>query len=460
LLRLQVQPLRPFLHGLDRHARDLALSLGKLVEVEVAAGAAQLDRRIVDALREAFLHLVRNAVDHGIETREERVRSGKPEAGRLHLEAVSEGDRVRLWVSDDGQGIDPESVVSTAVRHGLVSSDAVQSLDPGHILQLLFQPGFSTREEPSEVSGRGMGLDAVAAAVRSVGGDLWLESTLGSGTVVTVEVPLARRGERVLVLRIGQHHLAMPAPPVRAYRRIRPDQIDEVEGRRQISIDGQPMVARFLSDLLGEPPFDGGELVEMVIGGSILGVVADAVLGEEEVIVRPLPAAAGAPDVVEGIALLASGRPVAVLSPQRLGPLEISEDAEPQGRVRRARPVRVLLVDDSSVTREMVRQILEDGGFSVTGTSNGEDAHRLLVEQEYDCLVTDIEMPGIDGLALTRMLRESPDFADLPVVLVSTRDRPTDRLEGLEAGADAYLTKQTLDARELVALVRRVGGGR
>jgi CheY-like chemotaxis protein len=305
-----------------------------------------------------------------------------------------------------------------------------------------------------------MGLDAVAAAVRSVGGDLWLDSTLGRGTEVTVEVPLARRGERVLVLRIGQHQLAMPAPPVRAYRRIGAEMIDEVDGRRQICIDGQPMTARFLSDLLGEAPLDGGELVEMVIGGSILGVVADAVLGEEEVIVRPLPAAAGAPTMVEGIALLASGRPVAVISPQRLGPLEYSEEAEPQTLARRARPIRVLLVDDSSVTREMVRQILEDGGFSVVGTSNGEDAHRLLVEQEFDCVVTDIEMPGLDGLALTRMLRESRDFADLPVVVVSTRDRPTDRLEGLEAGADAYLTKQTLDARELVALVRRVGGGR
>ena len=460
LLRLQVQPLRPFLRGLDRHARDLAQSLGKLVEVEVAAGATQLDRRIVDALREAFLHLVRNAVDHGIETPEERARAGKPEIGSLRLEAFSEGDRVRLRMVDDGRGIDPDTAVRTAIRLGLITEESAAVLDPGEVLQLLFLPGFSTREEPSELSGRGVGLDAVAAAVRSVGGDLWLESKLGEGTVVTVEVPLARRGERVLVLQIGQHQLAMPASPVRAYRRVNAENLEEVDGRRVVRIGEQVVSACFLAEFLGDPEAEAGELVEMVIGGSVLGVVADAVLGEEEVIVRPLPAAAGAPRVVEGIALLASGRPVAVLSLGRLGPLEETEGVAPPVGVPRARPVRVLLVDDSAVTREMVRQLLEDGGFVVTGVATAEDALHTLEEHEFDCLVTDIEMPGMDGLTLTRMLRENPRLSDLPIVVISTRDRPADRLAGLEAGADAYLTKQGLDARELVGLVQRVGGGR
>jgi len=188
-------------------------------------------------------------------------------------------------------------------------------------------------------------------------------------------------------------------------------------------------------------------------------VIVDDVVGEEEVIVRPIPAAAGAPRVVEGMALLASGRPVAVLSPRQLAPVtgsEVLAEAAGDGRVR---PIRVLLVDDSDLTREMLRRLLEDGGFDVVDAASAEEAVLELERADIDCLVTDIEMPGMSGLDLTRKLRGDPRFADLPVIVVSTLDRPVDRLDGLEAGADAYLTKQGLDARELVGLVARVGGG-
>jgi CheY-like chemotaxis protein len=199
-------------------------------------------------------------------------------------------------------------------------------------------------------------------------------------------------------------------------------------------------------------------LVETVVGGAFVGVVADDVVGEEEVIVRPIPAAAGAPAGVEGIALLASGRPVAVLSLQRLGLGTPFDPVKRDGGRRTVRPIRALLVDDSDVTREMVRRLLEDAGIAVTGVGSAEDALHALASRPMDCVVTDIEMPGMDGLGLTRAIREDPAFADLPIVVVSTLDRPADRLAGLEAGADAYLTKQGLDARELVALVRRVAG--
>jgi len=459
LLHLQVQPLRPFLDGLAAHSQDLARSLGKQVEVEVAAADAHLDRRIVNALREAFLHLIRNAVDHGIELPEDRLERGKEPLGRMRLEASTEGDRVQLRMWDDGRGIDPGTVLHAAVRQGLIEAKAAEALAPGEVMQLLFLPGLSTREEATEMSGRGVGLDAVAAAVRSVGGDLWVESDVGEGTVVTVEVPLARRGERVLVLRLGEHQLAMPAAAVRAYRRVTSDMVRTVDGRKVLCLGGQQIAARFLSDLLGEPSAEEGVLAETVVGGGVLAIVAHSVLGEEEVIVRPLPQAAGAPRVVEGVALLASGRPVPVLSPQRLGPTENWTVSPLQPQTRSAQQIRVLLVDDSDVTREMVRRLLDQGGFAVTGVASAEDALEILEEREFDCMVTDIEMPGMDGLELTRSLRSTPRFSDLPVVVVSTLDRPTDRLAGLDSGADAYLTKQGLDARELIALVQRVGGG-
>jgi two-component system chemotaxis sensor kinase CheA len=201
-------------------------------------------------------------------------------------------------------------------------------------------------------------------------------------------------------------------------------------------------------------------LVETVVGGAFVSVIADDVIGEEEVIVRPIPAAAGAPAGVEGITLLASGRPVAVLSLQRLVHPNAFDRIGRENERRSASPVRVLLVDDSDVTREMIRRLLEDAGIAVTGVGSGDDALHALESRTIDCVVTDIEMPGLDGLGLTRALRGNPQYADLPIVVVSTLDRPADRMAGLEAGADAYLTKQGLDARELVALILRVAGDR
>ncbi len=457
LLRLQVQSLRPFMKSLARHAAELAEELGKKVTVTTTVGDARLDRRIVEALREALVHLVRNAVDHGIESPEVRLAESKSEVAEIRLRALTEGDRVRLAIEDDGRGINPEEVVATAVDRGLVEPEIAAGLDEANALQLLFRAGFSTREQASTTSGRGMGLDAVAAAVRGVGGDLSLTSSVRKGTIVTVDVPVARRGERVLTLRVGQHQMALPVASVRAFRRVGPEMIEEVDGERAVRLGDKIVTPRFLSDLLDEPPAPGGVLVEAVFGGSVVGVVADAVLGEEEVIIHPIPDAAGAPPGIEGITLLASGRPVAVLSPASLTAEGFGEFTQQKSGLH-ARPVQVLLVDDSDVTREMVRRLLEDGGFLVIGVGSADDALRILDDTQIDCMVTDIEMPGMDGLSLTKLLREDPRFADLPIVVVSTLDLPADRIAGLESGADAYLTKQGLDARGLVALVNRLGG--
>ena len=460
LLRLQVQPLKPFLRNLARHARELAASLGKKVEVKVRAGDAQLDRRIVNALREAFLHLVRNSVDHGIERPDERRRTGKKEAGSIRIEAVEEGDRVRIRVVDDGRGIDIDEVMRTAVDRQIVTPDAARNIEIAEALQLLLRPGFTTRMETSELSGRGIGLDAVAATVRLVGGDLWMRSTFGEGTEVNVDVPVARRGDRVLVLQVGTHQVAVPASPLRAYRSIVPEMVAVESDRRVLRIHGEVVDARFLSEILGERSSDAGVMVEMVFGGRPVALVADSIIGEEEVIVRPLPRVVGAPASIEGMTLLASGRPVPVLSLQSMADYDENTAVARAPDSAPSAPIHVLLVDDSRVTREMMRRLLEDAGFAVTGVGSADDAILALTREHVDCLVTDIEMPGVDGLDLARRLRRKSEYIDLPIVVVSTLDRPSDRVAGLESGADAYLTKQGLDVRDLVALINRVGGGR
>lgn len=460
LLRQQVRPLRPVLESLARHARELAESLEKELRVSIRGGKTQLDRRIISGLQEVLVHVVRNAVDHGIENPGERSRVGKDSIGEVHLEARSEGDRVRLRVTDDGRGIDLNSVVRTATERGILTPKEFELLDEKRMLQLLCRPGFSTRSETTDLSGRGIGLDAVASLVHALGGDLWIDSRAGIGTTVTVEVPIARRGENAVVLRVGQALVALPAAPIRSYRRLSETET-VTEGHLQFLLhDGERVPLRQLAELAGGPSFEPGVAVIGTMSGALLAVAADSVIGSEEVFLRPMPSGVGAPAVFDGMAVLANGRPVPVLSWQRMASLHRDTWSRVDGGDH-ARAVRVLLVDDSRVTREMIRRLLEDAGFAVTPSGSAEEARDLLSGFEFDCLITDIEMPATDGLQLTRQLRADERFVDLPIIVVSTRGRPSDHRAGMDAGADAYISKQGLDARDLIGLVRRaVGGGR
>jgi chemotaxis protein histidine kinase CheA/ActR/RegA family two-component response regulator len=458
LIALQVQPIEPYLQGLARHATELAASMDKRVEVEVVAPGVRLDRRILGTLRESFLHLVRNAVDHGIETVAERGAAGKPEVASIVLTAEAEGERVRIAVVDDGRGIDPDDVRRRAREVGLDVTD----VDDEGVVQLLLRPGFTTRSEATEISGRGIGLDAVSEAVRGVGGDMSVTSTPGEGTAIRIELPIAKRSESATMVRAGRHVVAVATGSVRAYRRIQDDDLRGTAARVTVTPTvGEPVSAWVLRRAFGDFRPAGGVLLEMHARGRTMALVVDEVVGEEEVLIRPIPDVCGVRGLYEGMALTATGLPVPMLAIDATEAEGQVLESLPGGHATaQTAPVRVLLVDDSAVTRAMVRRILEDAGFEVSVASGGEEAWRRLRDQQFDCLVTDIEMPDVDGLELTRRVRASSGLDELPVVVVSTRSRPRDRMEGLEAGADAYLTKQALDARELVDLVRRAGAGR
>jgi len=458
LLALQIQPLRGFLLSLARHARELARSLGREVEVQLRGEDTRLDRRIAQELEEALVHLIRNAVDHGVEDAPAREKLGKPRVGRIRLEASAAGNRVRLSVADDGAGIDPGRVRDAALAAGLIDAERAGSLSREDALRLLFTPGFSTRSEVSEVSGRGVGLDVVASAAGRFGGSATIDSLLGRGTTVTIEVPVARRGEDVLLVRAGNLLFALPAGAVRHVHRLTEDDVVERDGRSLARLGARLVPFVPLAKTFGEATSPTCLLLQGEHAGQPLAVAVDAVDGAEEVLVRPLArAAAGAP-FLDGVALLASGQPLGVLSPKALAHAETGRAAVTPALRAAPRKLRVLLVDDSLVTREMERRLLEDMGFDVAAVGDAAEALAQLGEQAFDCMVTDIEMPGMDGFELVRHLRGIPTFARLPVVVVSTHDRPEDRLAGLEAGADAYLTKQGLDATELAGLVRRLGG--
>jgi chemotaxis protein histidine kinase CheA len=460
LQALQVQPLRPFLHSLARHARTLAQSLDREVEVSIAGEETRLDRGIAAEIEEALLHLVRNAVDHGVEPPEARRARGKPPRGQIRIEASARGVRVRLEIADDGGGIDRAAVIERAVASGLVAGSRAAELTDEEVHRLLLVAGFSTRREVSEVSGRGIGLDVVATAMAAIGGDLAISSRPDEGTTVAVEVPAARRGEDISVLRVGRLRVGLPASAIRRVTQIAAGDVVEHNGRSLARVGHRLVRFTPLAVECGEVPAARQLLIEGVAAGHPIAVAVDAIDGQEEVLLRPLTRLAPAGTMLEGVTLLSSGAPMAILSPLALAQAGDRRQPPAVPTPRTASPLRVLLVDDSMVTREMERRLLEDAGFLVSVAAEGSEALSQLGAERFDCVVTDLEMPGMDGYELTRRLRSVPKLSQIPVVVVSTRDRPGDRLRGLAAGADAYLTKQRLDPGELAGLIRRLGGRR
>ncbi|MFN7941865.1 MAG: response regulator [Thermoanaerobaculia bacterium] len=477
VLALELQPLGPWMRSLARHARELARGLGREIEVELAGEETRLDRRIARELEAAMVHLVGNAVDHGCEPAAQRRAAGKSEVARLRLAARAAGRGVEIEVRDDGRGIDAARVLERAVATGLVSPAAALCATADEALRLLFLPGFSTREEVSQISGRGIGLDAVQSAVARLGGEARLESRPGEGTRVLLEVPAERRGERALLVRAGGERLAIPAAAVRSVRPAKAATIESDEGGDFVRFDARrlPLVALSPSSTgaaavgaagpAGEEPWAPAAsseservLLEASAGGRGFALAVDRVDGVAELLIRPFPAAAGAPRHLEGFALLPSGEPVALVAIAGLASGETELPPPARDATAAARATRVLLVDDSRVTRELERRLLEDAGFAVELADDGDEALRRLEAEPFDVLVTDIEMPRLDGYELAARLRRSERFARLPIVVVSTRDRPEQRLRGLRAGADAYLTKQSLSASDLAETVRRLAG--
>ena len=462
MLALQLQPLRAFLRSISRYAREIAASLGKEIEIDLEGEETRLDRRIARELEEALLHLVRNAVDHGLEGPEPRMRLGKPRLGRLSIRALGDEAKVRLVVEDDGAGIDLAAVRKQAVEAGLVDPASLSRMADADLRRLLFVPGFTTRRQVSEISGRGVGLDIVATAAARVGGQVFLDSDADSGTTVTLEVPVARRGETILLLRIGQLRVGLPAAVVRRATRLPAASVLERDGRTLARLgngNGDRLVPFVpLARLYGQPVEGEQLLLEGQTSGHALALAVDEVQGEEEVLVRPITRRVATDRFLEGVALLASGEPVGVLAPAMLAQSEVLRTLPVRAPAAPIRRVRILLVDDSLVTREMERRLLEDAGFDVAPAGDAQEALSLLGERTFDCVVTDIEMPGMDGFELTLQMRGLEAFAHLPIIVVSTRDRPEDRLRGLKVGADAYLTKQSLDAEELIDMVHRLCG--
>jgi len=466
----RMRPFRDGVKGLPRLARDLARQLGKKVHLEVLGETTEVDRDILERLDAPLNHLVRNALDHGMEMPEERQAAGKPEAGRLRIEAIHSGGLLSITISDDGRGIDLERLRRKVVERGHTSADVAKKLSDAELLDFLFLPGFSTAPQVTEISGRGVGLDVVHTLVQSVGGRVYVDTKLGHGTSFRVQLPVTLSVLRAVVVDIAGEPYAFPHNRIDGVIRVARSELRSLENRQYVQVDGQNVgivMGRQVLQLEGPEPAGDDLLVVLFSERSAsYGLVVDALLGEQDLLVRPLDRRLGKVPNLHAAAILDDGAPVLIVDPddlrrsiekllqgsrlQRVG----GRAAQHEGRARK----RVLVVDDSITVREVERQLLANHGYLVEVAVDGMEGWNLIREGGFDLVISDIDMPRLNGLELVRRMKADSRLQTVPVVIVSYKDREEDRLRGLEAGANHYLAKSSFHDDTLVQVVRELIG--
>ncbi len=461
----RMRPLADGIRGFPRLVRDIARTLEKQVRFEVRGDQTGVDRDILDKLEAPLSHLIRNALDHGIEPASIREAAGKPAMGTIRLEARHRAGMLSITLTDDGRGIDSDTLRAKAISKGLVARQVADQLSTVELLEFLFLPGFSTKEEVTEISGRGVGLDVVQTMVKAVGGTVRVSTQLGRQTAFTLQLPITMSVIRALLVDVGGEPYAFPLTRIDQIVFCHHDDVRTIEGRQYFERDGLSIGLVMASQIFEltpvGPPADPMPIVVISDRGQQFGMVVDAFLGERDLEVRPLDPRLGKVPNMNSASLLENGNPVLivdvedlvrsidnVLMGRRLSRVEFERLAE-QARQRK----RILVVDDSITVRELERQLLQARGFAVDVAVDGMDGWNAIRSARYDLVVSDVDMPRMDGIELVTLIKNDPASKDIPVVIVSYKDREEDRLRGLDAGANRYLTKSSFHDETFVRTI-------
>ena len=458
--------MRPFADGVrafPRMVRDLGRSLGKQVRLEIVGEATQVDRDILEKLDAPLGHLLRNAIDHGIESPDERSAAGKPAEGVVYLEARHSAGLLQIVASDDGRGMDLDKLRTAIVERKLTTAEIAARLSEAELLEFLFLPGFSMKDTVTEISGRGVGLDVVQNMIKQVRGTIRASSEPGKGARFQLQLPLTLSVVRTLLVEIGGEPYAFPLAHIVRTLMLPRDRISLLEGRQHFILDGRSVGLVSAHQVLGgsEPNLVGEELPVVIVGdtGNTYGLIMDRFLGERELLVQSLDARLGKIKDIAAGALMEDGLPVLIVdvadmlrSADKLvsvGHLNKVGRGAGGGKARK----RVLVVDDSLTVRELERKLLDHVGYEVEIAVDGMDGWNAVRTGHFDLVVTDVDMPRIDGIELVALIKKDPKLKSLPVMIVSYKDREEDRQRGLEAGADYYLTKGSFHDETLLRAV-------
>jgi len=458
-------PCSSLLEGLPRLARDLARDQGKQVELVIQGGEIEIDRRILEEMKDPLHHLLRNCLDHGIETPAVRKEKGKPPQGRLTLAVSHKDSKVEILVADDGAGIDVAKVKVAAAKLGRLSAEEIDKIDERETLAFIFQSGFSTSPIITEISGRGLGLAIVREKVDRLGGTIAVESRPNAGMNIRIVLPLTLATFRGVLVRAGDQLFIIPAVSVERVARVTHADIRTVENRETIPLDGKTVPLVWLSDML-ELPRTRGELADtaqaVVLGLGVdrIAFRVDAVLGEQEVLVKGLGRQLARVRNVAGASVLGTGHVVPVLNVSDLM-RSAMRSAAPHGALAAEKPPEaakqsILVVEDSITARTLLKNILEAAGYNVTTAVDGLDAYTNLKTGTFDLIVSDVEMPRMDGFDLTAKVRADRQLSGLPVVLVSALESREHRERGIDVGANAYIVKSSFDQSNLLEIIGRL----
>ncbi len=463
--------MRPFAdgtHGFPRLVRDMARQLGKEARLVTLGDRTEVDRDVLEKLESPLAHLIRNAVDHGLEAPAARAAAGKPAAGTVTIDARHRAGMLHVTVSDDGAGVDLGRLRTKVVERGLSPADVAARLTEAELLEFLFLPGFSTAARVTEFSGRGVGLDVVQDTIRKVGGNVRVTTAAGKGTAFHLHLPLTLSVIRAVVVDVAGEPYAFPHTRIDRLLRVPRAAVRSVEHRQFVTVDGQNVglvVAGQLLDIPAPAPADADLPVVLLGDGTgAYGLIVDAFRGEQDLVVRPLDARLGKVPNLSAAAILDDGSPVLIVDVEDLlrsmdQYIQTGSLVRCETRARGAgRGKRVLVVDDSITVREVERQLLLHKGYEVAVAVDGVDGWNKVRADEYDLLVSDIDMPRMNGLQLVQAVRADDRLRDLPVIIVSYKERQEDRLRGLEVGANSYLTKSSFhDNRFMETVVDLIG---
>jgi two-component system sensor histidine kinase and response regulator WspE len=467
--------MRPFADGMQsfpRMLRDLARTLGKQVRLDIAGGDTQVDRNVLEKLDAPLGHLLRNALDHGIESPEERLASGKSAEGVLSIEARHNAGRLQVTVTDDGRGIDLERLRAAVIERNLSKAEIAAKMNDAELLEFLFLPGFSMKGSVTDISGRGVGLDVVQHVLKQIRGTVRIITRRGEGSRFQLELPLTLQVARTLLVEVGTEAYAMPLAYIRHVRKVAQGDVQLLEGRAHFNLNGRSVGLVTARQVLGLslPQAASDPLAVIVLGDAphVYGLIVDRFLGERELVVQSLDPRLGKIKDIAAGALMEDGSPALILDVEDVirsieklagaGALSgVARNASPAVDAKRK---RVLVVEDSFTVRELERKLLVNSGFEVEVAVDGMDGWNAARTAHFDLVITDVDMPRMDGIELVTLIKKDPHVKSLPVMIVSYKDRPEDRRRGLDAGADYYLAKGGFhDETLLHAVVDLIGTG-
>jgi two-component system chemotaxis sensor kinase CheA len=467
VLSLMLRPLDSIFSTFPRAIRDVAVRAGKKVNLQIAGESVEIDQGVAETLVEPMVHLLNNAVAHGIESPEERRNAGKSEDGQITIIAKQNGNEVRIEVVDDGRGIDSEMVKRSAVDRGVTTQVEADAMDSAEILEMIFRPGFSTHSSVDDLAGRGIGLNVVQDTVRRLTGSIRIHTRVGEGTRFIFSLPVRIAVQHALLFRMGDQQFAMLTHMIEQVIPLKKQTLGKGAGGKDFIrygnhlvpiVDLRRMMTRDHSALSDYPYVLISEHIE-----GFVGIVIDELMDDREIVVRDLDPYIKRyqPQGLMGNAIASDGSILLLLEPygiKEMGRTSPDDDLniviEEQDRLN----LNVLLVDDSLIARRVEQGILESIGFNVDTAIDGLDALAKLDAESYDMVITDLEMPRLDGFGLVRRMRNQAKYEDLPILIISTRESAEDRMRGLEAGADAYLVKQQLDGESLMKSINMLVG--